>query len=126
MPGTSNFLKNSSVEFNDTLVSIECEFIDNIEGASCVLVYREKSNQTLTVKEYPQDTDFPVTVTVDYPENYTFAIFGKQGSIIDQTPGMTVLATDIISPIPTSGIYIYIYGTLFSSFCIAHRLRKSL
>ena len=106
--GTSNFLKNSSVEINDTFVSIECEFIDNIRGASCVLVYREKSDKTLTVKEYPQDTDFPVTVTVDYPENYTFAIFGKQGSNIDQTPRMAVLAPDI-SPIPTSGIYIIWY-----------------
>ena len=59
-------------------VQIEC---DDIDGFSCVLVYREYDNKTLVVKEYPQNTVFPVTLTVDGdPENYTFAIFGKRGS----------------------------------------------
>ena len=39
------------------------------------------------MKEYPQNTVFPVTLTVDGdPENYTFAIFGKRDSDIDERP----------------------------------------
>ena len=68
-------------------VQIECEFKEGIDRASCVLVYREYGNETLVVKEYPQNTVFPVTLTVDGdPENYTFAIFGKSGSDIDKRP----------------------------------------
>ena len=39
------------------------------------------------MKEYPQNTVFPVTLTVDGNlENYTFTVFGKRGSDIDERP----------------------------------------
>ena len=50
-------------------------------------MYREYGNKALVLKEYPQNTVFPVTLTVDGdPENYTFASFGKRGSGIDKRP----------------------------------------
>ena len=79
---------NASLSYQSgSEVQIGCEFKESIERASCVLVYREYGNKTLVVKEYPQNTVFPVTLTVDGdPENYTFAIFGKRGSDIDERP----------------------------------------
>ena len=68
-------------------MNVTCEFKEGIEGASCVLVYREYGNKTLVVEEYPQNTVFPVTLTVDGDlEKYTFALFGKDGSSFDERP----------------------------------------
>ena len=59
-------------------------------GASCVLVYRECGNNTIVVKEYPQNTVFPYTVAVDGDlENYTFAVFGRNNSYFDERPILT-------------------------------------
>ena len=84
----SQYIERASISYQSgSEVQIECEFKEGIERASCVLVYREYSNKTLVVKEYPQNTVFPVTLTVDGdPENYTFAIFGKRGSDIYERP----------------------------------------
>ena len=71
-------------------MTVVCQFKGDIEEASCVLVYLEYDNKTLVVvKEYPQSTDFPVTVTVDRSGVYTFAIFGKSSSYFDQKPVKT-------------------------------------
>ena len=68
-------------------MNVTCEFKEGIEGASCVLVYREYGNKTLVVEEYPQNTVFPVTLTVDGDlERYTFALFGRSNSDIDGRP----------------------------------------
>ena len=85
---TSKFLENDSeLYLNGIEINITCQFREGIEGASCVLVYREYGSETLVVVEYPQNTDFPVTLTVgDDLEKYTFAIFGKRGSDIDGRP----------------------------------------
>ena len=82
----SNFLKDASVNISKSTVRITCVFKDGTEGASCVLVYRQYGKKTLFGKEYPQNTSFPVTVIVDDPENYTFAIFGKNSSNFDTRP----------------------------------------
>ena len=87
------------------MVTISCEFTDFIEGVSCVLVYREYTKSILVVEEYPVNTVFPVTVMVDDPNNYTFAIFGKKGFDIDERPMLTVLAPTLSTPSVTeSGI----------------------
>ena len=57
-------------------VTIDCGFAVECPLALCVLIYREYNNSTLTVIDYSPTTDFPVTVTVDQPEKFTFAIFG--------------------------------------------------
>ena len=84
----SRFLQSGSELFlTGSAVNVTCEFKEGVEGASCVLVYREYGNKTLVVEEYPQNTVFPVTMTVDGDlENYTFAIFGKGGTSFDERP----------------------------------------
>ena len=68
-------------------MTVMCQFGEEIQEASCVLVYREYGDETLVVVEYPQNsTVFPVTVTVDHPGDYTFAIFGKRSFEFDQKP----------------------------------------
>ena len=65
-------------------MTVDCEVTAGYPEASCVLVYREYGNSTLTVIEFPQ---LPKTLTVNRPENYTFAIFGKNGaSEIEEKP----------------------------------------
>ena len=86
---TSNFLEiGSQLYLNGTDINVRCVFKQGIEEASCALVYREYGNETLVVKEYPQNsTVFPVTLTIgDDLEKYTFAIFGKSSSGIDGRP----------------------------------------
>ena len=36
--------------------------------------------------DIPQLFVFPVSITVDSPENYTFALFGKDGALMDEKP----------------------------------------
>ena len=77
-----------SLVVKDLVVQIRCEFKEGIEGASCVLVYREYGNKTLVVEEYPQNTVFPVTLTVD-GDQYTFAVFGKSSFDLEERPIVT-------------------------------------
>ena len=56
---------------------IDCEFSEMAQEASCVLVYREYDSPLLTVVDIPHLLHLPVSLTVDSPENYTFALFGK-------------------------------------------------
>ena len=70
---------------------IDCTFANiSLEEPSCVLVYREYDNSTLIMRPfYKSNTSFPVSITIDNPEgkNYTFAIFGRDGSTnIDRIP----------------------------------------
>ena len=95
---TSEFLKHASVQFIElNLVKVDCCFNDSIENASCVLVYREYGNQTLVVEEYQQNnTIFPVNVIVDGTNNnYTFAVFGKNGFVMDERPLVAVAGVEI-------------------------------
>ena len=88
---TSRFLKNVSIQIEDSnLVKIGCEFKENIAEASCVLIYRKYGNDTLLVIEYPQNTVFPVNLTLDGTNVlYTFALFGKSGSDVDERSFVT-------------------------------------
>ena len=85
---TSISLQHNSVQKNGSVFKIWCTFKEGVEGASCVVVYREYDNKTLVVEEYPQNSDFPVNFTVDHPNEtkYTLAVFGKNGSDIDKKP----------------------------------------
>ena len=86
---TSISLEGCSVQKNGSLfVKIWCAFKEGIKGASCVVVYREYGNKTLVVKEYFQNSIFPVYFTVNHPNEtkYTLAVFGKNGFDIDKNP----------------------------------------
>ena len=66
---------------------IDCEFSEVYPEASCVLVYREYGSPLLAVVELSQRINLPVSITVDNPENYTFALFGKNGAtMLDEKP----------------------------------------
>ena len=83
----STSLESTRVEMEDSIVKIWCAFKDGVEGASCVVIYREYGNKTLVVKEYHQIVKFPITITVDHSDKaYTLAVFGKNGSDIDKRP----------------------------------------
>ena len=76
----SKFLTRAELSISGSEVTIRCEFTDAYPEASCVLVYREYNDPYLTVEEYDRSTEFPVTISVDNPERYTFAVFGKSGT----------------------------------------------
>ena len=78
MVKSSQLLKDADItsELGSTIV-IDCEFSEVYPEASCVLVYREYGSPLLTVVELSQLINFPVSITVDNPENYTYALFGK-------------------------------------------------
>ena len=107
----SNVLSNVSLVVNDPVVQIRCEFKEGVEGASCVLVYREYGNKTLVVEEYPQNTVFPVTLTVD-GDQYTFAVFGESSFDLEERPIVTravkITRTSTTTPqteVTTSGMF---------------------
>ena len=82
---TSISLESISVQKNRSVLKIWCTFKEGIEGASCVMVYREYDNKTLVVEEYPQNLNFPINFAFDETK-YTLAVFGKKGSDIDKRP----------------------------------------
>ena len=83
----SSCLNNSSISLSgSSTIEIDCEFSETYPQASCVLVYREYDSPLLTVVDIPQLLHFPVSITVDSPENYTFALFGKNGALMEEKP----------------------------------------
>ena len=98
----SNVLNAASIVVTGSVVWIGCEFKEGIEGVSCVLVYREYGDETLVVEEYPQtSTVFPVTLTVGSGQYYTFAIFGKHGSDLEERP-IIMRHVQVIRTTPTA------------------------
>ena len=81
-------LKNGNISRSGpTTINIDCEFSEGYPQASCVLVYRQYDSALLTVVEFLHLINFPVSITVDSPENYTFALFGKDDEIsLDTEP----------------------------------------
>ena len=78
----SLYLKSASISRRGPTIVIDCEFSEVYPEASCLLVYREYGSPLLTVVDIPQLFDFP-----DNPENYTFALFGKNGATsLDEEP----------------------------------------
>ena len=75
---------------------IDCEFVDVVQEASCVLVYREYDSPLLTVVDIPQLLHFPVSLVVDKPENHTFALFEKHPVTgMEKHPVITVKFSDL-------------------------------
>ena len=104
----SSFLKRASISRNRSEVTVNCEVAAGYPEASCVLVYREYSNSTLIVIEFPiksfQLLDlFPVPLPVITPENYTFAIFGKNGVEMEEEPAFIVKFKKSSTPQPSPG-----------------------
>ena len=84
---TSPLLKSANISQSDSTIIVDCQFTETHPKASCVLVYREYDSPLLTVIDIPQFLDFPVSLTVEYPENYTFTLFGKDSMLgMDKEP----------------------------------------
>ena len=85
---------------NGSTIKIDCKFVKTYPEASCVLVYRKYDNLLLTVVDIPQL--FPITLTVDNHESYTFALFGKDDTIgMEEYPVITAKFKTIITNLTT-------------------------
>ena len=91
----NKFLKRASISRNGSEVTVDFAVTDGYPEASCVLVYREYGNPMLRVAEFPQ----PITLNIDRPEDYTFAIFGKNGATeIEEEPAFIVKFITVPQP----------------------------
>ena len=98
---SSTFLESASISLSGSSeVTVDCKVANGYPEASCVLVYREYGNTTLTVREYSQFSQLSITLSVDKPENYTFAIFGKN-SEIEKHPAYIVKLSTVDQPLPS-------------------------
>lgn len=71
-------------------VKINCEFEEDVQNASCLLLYRDCTTQLLEFVEYHHiNTTFPVNVSVENPEQTTFAILGRNLTLFDEEPIVT-------------------------------------
>ena len=95
----SQLLKSGNISGSGSTIVIDCEFVDVVQKASCVLVYREYGSPLLIVVDIPQLLQFPVSLAVDNPENYTFALFGKHSVTgMEEHPVITVKFSVNIAP----------------------------
>ena len=95
----SQLLKSGNISGSGSTIVIDCEFLDVVQEASCVLVYREYSSPLLAVIDIPQLLHFPVSLTVDNPENHTFTLFGKHSVTgMEEQPVITVKFSVDITP----------------------------
>ena len=104
----STFLKRAKILKKGSEVTITCEFADGYQEASCVLIYHEYDRLNLYVKVFNNSFyKFPVTITVDDPDKYTFSLFGKNGaSAIEQEPVIRIKRENHATyPPPPSGNY---------------------
>ena len=85
-PPNSKFLKRAELSRRASEITITCEFADEYPEASCILVYRKYNDSQLRVENYVHSTVFPVHITVNDSENYTFAVFGKNSNKTENEP----------------------------------------
>ena len=100
-PPSSAILNRANISVTGSQVTIDCGFTYECPLASCVLIYREYNTSTLTVTDYnPTTAVFPVTVTVEQPENFAFAIFGRncKGEIEEKPATLLKLAATVTTP----------------------------
>ncbi|CAI8038995.1 hypothetical protein GBAR_LOCUS21703, partial [Geodia barretti] len=84
-------LTNASLRLIGSVVITTCDFQKDSKNSSCILVYRQYGNETIGIVEYHQDTtSFPVRLTVPAVLcNYTFAVYGKNNTDLDERPIVT-------------------------------------
>ena len=92
-------------------MTVDCKVAADYPEASCVLVYREYDNTTLIVTELSHSI-LSITLNIDRPEIYTFAIFGRNGnSEIAEHPAFIVKFKTPSNMDQPPGKYIYYIGT---------------
>ena len=102
------FLESASISLSGSSeVTVDCKVANDYPEASCVLVYREYDNTTLIVTELSQSI-LSITLNIDRPEIYTFAIFGRNGnSEIAEHPAFIVKFKTPSNMDQPPGKYIY-------------------
>ena len=105
---TSIFLESASISLSGSSeVTVDCKVANGYPEASCVLVYREYDNTTLIVTELSHSI-LSITLNIDRPEIYTFAIFGRNGdSEIAEHPAFIVKFKTPSNMDQPPGKYIY-------------------
>ena len=109
---TSPLLNSANISRSGSTIAVDCQFTETHPKASCVLVYREYDSPLLTLLDIPQLFDFPVSVTVGDPENYTFALFGKDSMLgMEREPMVSIKFT---LPLPVTGKALNILPACFA------------
>ena len=120
---TSMFLERVGIHRNGSEVTVDCAVSNDYPDASCVLVYRESDNPTLTVRDFPNLAIFSITLHVDRPESYTFAVFGRNGaSEMESEPAFIVkfeASSSVDQLEPSSRILLPSPG---QNYCMTHTL----
>ena len=94
---TSTLLESASISLSGSSeVTVNCTVAADYPEASCVLVYRKYDNPLLTITDFSQS----IKLNVDKPENYTFAIFGKNIEI-EEHPAYIVKLSTVEQPLPS-------------------------
>jgi hypothetical protein len=115
-PETQGYiLTNASLRLIGSVVITTCDFQKKIKSSSCILVYRQYGNETIGIVEYHQETTaFPVRLTLPVICNYTFAVYGKNNTHLDERPIITKQqnseCVDSISSAENSLPYIIVFG----------------
>ena len=90
----SQILSNASLSLIGSALVVNCQFAEGNPKTSCALVYREYDDQLLRVIDISQRFNFPVSISVSDPENYTFALFGKDSELgMEEEPVVSVKFT---------------------------------
>ena len=116
IPITSSiFLESASISLSGSSeVTVDCKVANGYPEASCVLVYRKYDNTTLIVTELSHSI-LSITLNIDRPEIYTFAIFGRNGnSEIAEHPVFIVKFKTPSNMVYIIYWHIYIYIYIYS------------
>ena len=80
----SEVLVNVSVESStESELKVTCEFRADVTGQTeCVVIWHRRTEQKLNSVE----VKFPTTIPISQPGEYSVAVFGRQGGVIEQQP----------------------------------------
>ena len=85
----SEVLVNVSVEScTESELKVTCEFRADVTGQTeCVVIWRRRTEQKLNLVgiRFPT-TIFPIPIPIPQPGEYSVAVFGRIGGVIEQQP----------------------------------------
>lgn len=80
-------LESVTIHSDGNQVNVICHFRPGSSPSQqCVMVIRKSTQSILVVQYYPVGTDFPVTLPLSEPGNYSVAVFGWTEGMIETSP----------------------------------------
>ena len=80
-------LESVTILSDDDQVNITCRFRnDSSPSKRCVVVSRKSTESVLMVVDYSMSIEFPVTLPLSEPGNYSVAVFGWSDGVIECLP----------------------------------------